>query len=270
MSTPINIIVRVTFMEFQVAELPVPQERPAYLIQVESLRGGALGETASTEEGSGIRFKAIRQEGLRVGAQGGLANRYGTIMEYMAKIESKLNVVFSFNGFIEGGRMLIPSVVQVPDQFVMDESKGSATVIRNAYTVEEEAKIVSVAPTWRDYLWQEYAYPELPHKSLLPRSEAEVEVWEDAVEKGWAAGVNQGGQIFSDRLAQLTMAVEGRHLYKTLQSKKMISPAALSVVNNSVTFNGRTMNVGETIYAIGQQTNYTAAKDWKPVWTKQQ
>ena len=228
----------------------------------------SMKEEMDLEGAKGVRIKAIRQEALRVGAQSGLAHRYSMVMQYLNKNESKLNVTFSFSGFVKNGRLLVPAIVEANNQFVMDGEKGEARVVRNAFTIEEEAKIISVVPTWRDYLWQEYLQPEMPHRTLLPRNEVEATSWKEAVDEGWKAGVNQGDQIFQDRLASLTKAVEGRHLYVTLEAKKMISPAALNVVANRVTFNGRTMNVGEVIYTIGNAASYTSSKDWNPVWTR--
>lgn len=256
-------------MDFPVADVGIPAhlETPAALVELKELRGfDAEGEEAGGS--GGIRFKAIRQEGLRVGAQTGLAHRYGMIMEYMSAVEPKLNVVFSFNGFVKDGRLLMPAVIEVPNRFDRDEQNGEVRVIRNAYTIEEEARIISVVPTWREYLWQEYGYPEKPHASLLPRTDAESKAWQEAITEGWRAGVSQADTIYNDRLAMLTKAVEGRNLYKTLESKKMISPAALQAVSNRVTFNGRTMNVGEIIYTINAPGNYTSSDSWRPVWTR--
>lgn len=260
-------------MDFQVSEVTLPSHlaSPPELVELKQMRGqgGSEGEGGDgfTKEG-GIRFKAMRQEALRVGAQSGLAYRYGMLMQYMEGVEPKLNVIFSFNGFVKDGRLLVPAVVEVPNQFVRDEQSGEVRVIRNAYTIEEEAKIISVAPTWRDYLWQEHAYPEKPHESLLPKTDSESKVWQASVTEGWKAGVAQADEVFEDRLAALAKAVEGRNLYKTLEAKKMVSPAALKVVSNKVTFNGRTMNVGEIIYSVSDKANYTAAQDWSPVWSR--
>jgi len=256
-------------MDFAVAEVSIPSGMASapVLTELKSLRG-TKEESAKEKEEGGLRYKAIRQEGLRVGAQSGLAYRYGLIMQYLHKVEPKLNVTYSFNGFIKDGRLLVPAVVEVRNKFQLDPEKGEARVVRNAVTVEEEARIVSVVPTWRDYLWQEYSMPEMPHPSLLPRTDAESLAWSQAVDQGWKAGVSQADEIYSDRLAQLTKAVEGRHTYITLENKKMFSPASLRVVANKVTFNGRTMNVGETIYTVGNEAGYTPAKDWAPVWTR--
>lgn len=255
-------------MDFAVAQIELADhlKAPPVLLEIRQMHGQDADSTK--EEGNGIRYRALREEALRVGAQTGLAYRYGMIMSYLATVEPKLNVTFSFSGFVKQGRLLVPAVVETPNQFKMDQHSGQATVIRQAVTVEEEARIVSVVPTWRDYLWQDYSYPERPHPALLPRTNAEQKAWEDAINDGWKAGVSQADEIYDDRLAALTRAVEGRHNYITMEQKRMFDPAALRVVSNKVTFNGRTMNVGETIYTIQKPAAYTSATDWRPVWTR--
>ena len=254
-------------MDFPVADITLPAhlEPPAHLEHMVAMRGS--GEEAIDLE-AGIRLRAIRQEGLRVGAQTGLAQRYEMIVSFLKTIEPKLNVTYNFNGFLKDGRLLVPSLVKVENSFTIDNAAGTATETRVSYTVEEEASIVSTAPTWRDYLWREYAYPEPPHKSLLPRSDDEAEAWKRALREGWRSGVHQADESFQDNMARLTLAVEGRHLYTTLESQRVISPAALQINSSRVTFNGRTMNVGETLYSVGQPVEYRGSQEWKPIWTR--
>lgn len=256
-------------MDFSVADVTLPdslKSSPA-LTELKDMRGNE-GEVIEGEGAGGLRYKAIRQEALRLGAQTGLAYRYTMIMEYMQKKEPQLNVAFNFSGFVKDGRLLIPAIQETKNNFAMDYEKGEAVITRLKYTVDEEARIVSVVPTWRDYLWQQYAYPEKPHPSLRPRTKEEVLAWKESLDAGWLAGVSQADSIYDDRIASLTKAVEGRHLYTLLESKKAFTPAALKVVENKITFNGRTMNVGEVIYSIEAPANYTQASEWKPVWTR--
>lgn len=254
-------------MDIPVADITLPAhlEPPAQLERMVALRGS--GEDTVDLEG-GIRLRAIRQEGLRVGAQTGLAQRYEMIVSFLETIEPKLNVTYNFNSFLKDGRLLIPALARVENSFSIDQQSGAATETRVTYTVVEEASIVSAAPTWRDYLWREYAYPEPPHKSLLPRTNDESDVWKKALREGWRAGVMQADESFQDNMARLTQAVEGRHLYSTLEAQRVISPAALRIDSTRVTFNGRTMNVGETLYSVGQPVEFRGSQEWKPIWTR--
>lgn len=254
-------------MDFAVAEIDVQGqlESPAALVELQSLRGVEKGVDVKTESG-GLRFRSMRQEGLRLGAQAGLASRYSMVMEYLDKNESKANVIFSFSGFVNDGNLLVPAIHQARNQFKLDGAE--ARIVSNSYTIAEEAKIISSVPTWRDWLVQEYETPEKPHYSLLPRTPSEVQVWEQAVQDGWRAGVVQANDIYSDRLNDLTRAVEGRYLYRVLEEKKMIKPSLLKVERNKVTYNGRTMNIGEVIYSVESDANYTSGDTWRPVWTR--
>lgn len=255
-------------MDFAVAEIDASGQlaAPEALVELQSLRGSDKGVDVKTKDGGGLRFRSMRQEGLRLGAQAGLAERYSMIMEYLGKNESKANVIFSFAGFVNDGNLLVPAVHQAQNQFKMDGEE--ARVVSNAYTIAEEARIVSSVPTWRDWLAQEYEMPEQPHYSLLPRTPGEIKVWEQSVTDGWRAGVVQANDIYSDRLNDLTRAVEGRYLYRVLEEKKMIEPSLLRVERNKVTYNGRTMNIGEVIYSVQSKANYTSGDNWKPIWSR--
>lgn len=254
-------------MDFPQIDVPLPQSMVMSedLAEMEGLRGS---KSDPSDVSQGIRIRAIRQEALRLGAQTGLSKRYNTIMEYMGSVEPKLNVVFSFSGFVREGRLLVPSIIEVDNRMSFEPETGKATEVQKAYTVDEEARVVTSIPTWRDYLFQVYSLPQPPHESLLPRNEEESAAWKAALRDGWTAGVYQADMVYQDRMNDLTKAVAGRHLYRTLEDKEMISPAALQVVANKVTFNGRTMNVGEIIYSVGNHANYLQADSWKPVWTR--
>lgn len=256
-------------MDFAVAEIDASGqlESPAALVEIQGLRG--LKEKAvdvKTKDGGGLRFRSMRQEALRLGAQTGLAERYSMIMEYLGKNETRANVIFSFASFVNGGNLLVPAVHQAQNQFRLEGD--SAVVVSNSYTIAEEARIISSAPTWRDWLYQEYAKPEKPHHSLLPKTPNEIKVWEEATRQGYRAGVMQADDIYSDRLHELTRSVEGRYLYRLLEDKKMIQPSSLRVERNNITYNGRTMDIGEVIYSVESKANYISGDNWKPVWTR--
>lgn len=254
-------------MDFPVADVVLPEhlEAPAALMEIVNMRGKAEGED---DVGGGIRIRAIRQEALRLGAQTGLAERYSMIMEFMDKTEHRLNVTFNFSGFVRDGRLLVPAIAETTSRLTANHDDGSLTHVSKTYTIEEEARLVTSIPTWRDYLFQVYQYPEKPHHSLLPRNKKEEEVWKSAVIEGWGAGVNQADMIYQDRMNRLTKAVEGRHLYRTLEAKNVISPAALQIQENKITFNGRSMNIGEVIYNVSNPSEFKASEGWEPVWTK--
>ena len=253
-------------IDFPVAEMPSTQvEVPAEIRKIGELRGRDVKEL-NADEASQLRTDAISQEGLRVGAQSGLAYRYGMLMDYLDAVERKMNVTYNMASFVRDGHLLIPAVIEVRNQY--SKEGDEVRVVKAGVTVQEEAQVISSVPTWRDYLYQRYEKPDLPHETLYPKNEAEVSAWKKALLNGWNAGVYQANANYSDRLNQLVRAVEGRYQYITLENRNMFTPADLKVVNSQVTFRGRTMNVGEQIIGIGQLGNFTEVKTWAPVWTR--
>lgn len=253
-------------VDFPIAEMPSAQIQPsAELRSIGELMGREPKEL-SVEEGGKLRTEALRQEGLRVGAQSGLAYRYGEIMDYLDAVEPKMNVAFNLAQFVRDGHLLIPAITEVRDQLT---TEGDAVhKVKAGYTVQEEARVVTTVPTWRDYVYQRFDKPDLPHEALYPRDSYESSEWKKSLLEGWNAGVYQANEMFHDRINELAKAVEGRHQYLTLESRGMFSPADLKVVSSKITFQGRTMNVGEQIIGIGQRGNFTQSQTWAPIWTR--
>lgn len=218
-------------------------------------------------DNSGMRVSSVRQEGLRIGAQTGLSKRYTAIVKYLEANENRLNVLYNFAPFVDG-KLLLPAVAKMQDTFALDESTGEATTIRNSYTISEEARIIANVPTWRDYLVQDFGMPEDPHYSILPSNDIEAAAWEEALDEGWLAGITMADEIFSDHVAQLTKTLEERYRYQLLLNQGVVSAPVLGVDRRSISYNGRTLNVGETIYSVEQPVNYTATPNWRPVWTR--
>lgn len=253
-------------IDFPIAEMPASQiEMSTELRQISELKGRDQKEL-NADEVNQLRTDAISQEGLRVGAQAGLAYRYGMLMDYLEAVERKMNVTYNMSQFVRDGHLLIPSVIEVQNQY--SKEGDEVRVVKAGVTIQEEAQVISTVPTWRDYLYQRYEKPDLPHETLYPKTDVEAAAWKKALLTGWNAGVYQANANYSDRLSQLVRAVEGRYQYITLENRNMFTPADLKVVNSQVTFRGRTMNVGEQIIGIGQLGNFTEVKTWEPVWTR--
>lgn len=225
-------------------------------------------ETEEAKRGkvAGLRITSVRQEALRQGTLAGLNWRYGQINEHLESNSGMWDRVFSFTPFLEQERILVPAVNRDRGVQEFDDGGQSYREAISSVTIAEEARIVSVAPTYRDFLYKDYAKPAPPHPVLLPQNAKEREVWRQGVETGWQLGVEQADTIFNDSVYQLQHAIEGRINYRSLVAMGYISPAALDVTEMGVTYNGRTMNVGESLYQITTEARYRPVTEWKAVW----
>lgn len=211
-----------------------------------------------------LHMDTLRRTALQYGTQMGLYWRTEKINEdILKKYEGGLDTV-SFRPFIEHGRVLAPSIIQSKAVEAYDDNV--LTTVNVSFTIDEEAQIVSVVPTFRDYLVNTYPAPEPVHEALMPTSALEERVWNENVNRGFDLGIQQANDIFLDSLQEFEMDVQGRITYLKMRALDMISPSSLEVTHNGVTFNGRTMNVGEVIYTLTDPAMYTRMQDWRTAW----
>ena len=242
-----------------------PLVPPDTMISIQNMTADSL-VSAREEEVNTLRYRALREEALKQGAQHALAERYKLINESLnSTYAAQLDRTYSFAPFIVEN-VLIPGVVQAENRFI--KNGGTAiTTIQASYTIDEPAKFVSVYPTWRNYLLHEYLPPRPPRQAMLPKDETERVIWKDAVEEGWSLGLRQAEDIFSDGLAELEKAMVTRQNYRNLEVLGMIEPFKINATENGVTFNGKTMNAGETLLEISMPTRFKGVDSWSPVFS---
>lgn len=214
-----------------------------------------------------LRENTIESTAVGFAAQAGLKWRYENINKIIkSKYEGRLDEV-NFRPFVTDKNILTPSILITKDE---ENFESPQKLIKSNinFVVADEARIVSVPPTYRDYLIRNFTEPKKIHPALKPRDEMEMEAWKKGILKGWMIGVKQANDIFADGLLRLERDIQGRVNYRKMVSLKMISPAALKVTKRGVTFNDRTMNVGETVYEITNVANFTNLEDWRSAWLK--
>jgi defect-in-organelle-trafficking protein DotC len=210
-----------------------------------------------------LRTDTLRKTALQYGTQMGLHWRTEKLNQILKKHEGGLDSV-SFTSFLENGHVLVPSIIKSTAN--ESYSGNTLTKVFASYTVDEEAKIVSAAPTYRDYLIHDYKKPRPVHAALKPRTNDESISWLAASKEGFELGVKQANEIYYDALQEMEMDISGRIMYLSMKALDMIKPAAIKLSENGVTFNGRTMNVGETVLEVTDPVIYTRMERWRSAW----
>ena len=225
---------------------------------------GAYGE--AYRRGESLKLKELRSDTIYRSArayatQAGLYWRYSKINNLIStKYEPVLDQI-SFRPFIEQGVILIPSILESREERSL--SNGVLTEVRASYYVDEEAEIVSEAPTFRDYLYREFAKPKELHAALQPKNDKEKEAWDKGSKEGWQLGIDQADEIFLDGFYEFEKDITGRITFLKMKALNMIGDAELRVNLNGITFNGRAMNVGEVLYTIDSPAQYLEMQGWR-------
>lgn len=216
-----------------------------------------------------IREDAIREAALSYGARGGLAARTYEIRKDLEKTSSYLDKVFDFSLLLipaPSGLLIEPPIITEDDNALIIGAGGQeAAVADRIYNINVNAKIVSAARLWRNYLERDWGEVAPPPDILLPENQAERDAWVKYVREGWDKGYEQANEIFQDDLHQLTADYQGMIRYRMLLAQGMVTPPYALQVDRGVTGGGNQMRVGDRAVQITGRPEFTPGADqWQP------
>ncbi len=198
---------------------------------------------------TGIRYQSLHDAALSLGARAGLAWRSEQINNIITKHTKDLDNIYNFNAMLLDHNVLPPVLIE--GRQTLDQSSDDIIRVSDrSYTIQSQARFVTMAPTWRDYLRMHYKAPEMPDASLLPRNETERTVWDKYVDEGWQAGITQADIIYAENLGRLKRDYEGMIRYRTLLAQNMVSPPFVAQVNLGITSGDSQMAVNDRILRI--------------------
>lgn len=236
------------------------------LSDIENLSSTSYGE--SEKSIGSIREEGLKETALTLGAQSGLAYRSKQINQSLEKKSGYLNNVFNFSPLMLEHSVLPPVLVQGNNTLSIS-GPDSLRISDKTYRIAKQAEFVTAPPTWRTYVWMKFKMPELPNKTLLPRSPQEEKVWKKYVAIGWKNGQEQAERIFKVNLALLQRDYQGMLLYRDLLAKHMISEPFVAKTDLGVTGDGNSININDQVLRITATPQLqTNSKEWQPVLVK--
>lgn len=208
-------------------------------------------DPAASEEDV-LRLPALQRAAEKYGMQGGLVWAANEINKDLEANADKLSRTYAFNLFtIEGpggSKIMPPVIAQASDDFESFEQGKAIRVADTVFEIIEQAKFAPVAPLWHSYLMRNFTAPMEP--MILPKNNAERNVWRHFVAKGWEAGVAQAHEIFQADLRRLERDFTGMVLYRQLLAKGMISSPSVSEGHLGVTGNNNNMRINDRALRI--------------------
>ncbi len=216
-----------------------------------------------------IRKEALKEAALSYGARGGLAARTYEIRRELDTRASYMDKVFDFRQLLiaaPSGLMIEPPVISESLNALIIEGDGqTAAVSDSIYNINANAKIVSAARNWRQYLERDWGSVDDPPEILRPKDKIEREYWRELVEQGWREGYSQADEIFEQDLNMMVADYNGMIRYRQLLTQGMVSPPFALQVDRGVTGGGNLMRVGDRAVKItGQPQLITGHEQWLP------
>lgn len=221
---------------------------------------------ARTEAGvTPIRAQLLRETAVGLGARAALNNRFTEIRVMLDQQSKRLDAVFNFNGLMLPDNVLPPVLSQANDVY-LDEGKDVVRTVDSAYKIERPPRFVSAVPTWRDYLVRLFPAATSPHSSLLPKNDAERQLWKGWAQEGWEKGIQQAENIFWSDLARLQHDIRGMIMYRELFAKRMVSKPFVAKSSQGVTGDDTRLNVNERTLRITASPKFDLDdKKWRPI-----
>lgn len=245
----------------ETAVAPVSQSEMTELKPVyRSDRARAQGAAAAARE------SIVREAGLAAGAQGGYAERAREISSVLDRRGAELDRIFAFTGLTyEGGRLLAP-VVEFVEEVQAVEADGSALrETARVLRVTQPARLVTVPPTWRDWLFMETPEVERPDDAVLPITGDEREIWSSAVAAGWDMGRLQADRVYETRLEILTTTYEGMLRYRDLAAQGVVAPAEVGRSDLGIVREDAELRIGDNLYTLKSVARFQEPKEWRAV-----
>ncbi len=214
-----------------------------------------------------IRLDAMREAALSYGARGGLAWRTYEIRNELATRATYMDKVFDFRQLLipaPSGFLIEPPIVSESiNALLIDNGGREAAVADRVYNISRNAKIVSSARDWRNYLERDWGDVLPPPDVLRPGTDEERLRWIEWVNEGWESGIAQANDIFEQDLNQLVAHYQGMVRYRMLLAQGMVSPPYALQIDRGITGGGTRMRVGDRAVEI---TGMPELVPWTETW----
>ncbi len=211
-----------------------------------------------------LRETLVRDAALSMGTQGGYAERAAEIKMILVRQGPQLDRVFNFAPLTHGG-VIAPVVELVEDVLAVEGDGHAMRETARVLRVIESAHLVTVPPTWRDWLSIDPVAPKTPDAVAFPKSARERAIWKSAITESWTVGRRHADAVYQTQLAELTRAYQGMLRYHELLEQHIISPAEVDRSDLGIVREDAELRIGDVIYTVRSPAKFNEASHWEPV-----
>ncbi len=212
-----------------------------------------------------LREAAQKKAALSWGAQTGYAKKTELRNRWLIAHAQDLDRIFTFRPFLaENEHVLLPSVDSGRRAFKLETATTSAGTLVS-YRIREPARLVSIPPTFRDYLVLSPGVPKKVDALLLPRNAKEKKRWKEWTDRGWKAGEKLSERAFRIGTRRLVRAIEGRIRFYELSLAGQIDRPDWASSPATALRTGEVLEIGDTVLRITRPARFTEPSKWKPL-----
>ena len=226
--------------------------------------GGTQESKSSVKQ---LRPETLKEVADLIGFQTAMSWQYGNLLEETEKFASSLDQTFNFAPLVImfDDSLVLPPILTKANSSIRLEDYNMASSSTKTFELLQDARFISVVPSWRIYLMADnFPNPEQPHPALLPRTEAERDVWREGVLNGWNRGIVESNYLYSDNVARLTRDYKGVLLFHMLAAEKILTEPNLAKANFGVHVSNNKMFIDQKVFRITKPSEFNKdSKKWK-------
>lgn len=239
--------------------LPPPQQATPTLRQAENPK-----KPSTKARDRALRQAAQKKAALAFGAQSGFESRTKKRNAWLRRHEDVLDRIFMFGPFVYGDHILIPVLASGRRDFRLDRAeKASSSIV--SYRIESPARIVSIPPTYREFLMISPGTPKRVNPILLPKNAREKTLWKKWTDAGWKAGEDLSDRAFVLGVRRLVLEIEGRIRFMELALAGQIEYPTWARTAAGILRTGDALEIGDSVLRITRPAAFTGADKWRPL-----
>jgi defect-in-organelle-trafficking protein DotC len=211
-----------------------------------------------------LRHAAQKKAALAWGAQSGFSARTKKRNDWLLAHEEILDRVFTFGPFVYGDHILLPAIAAGRRDFRLERlEKASSSIV--SYRIESRARIVSIRPTFREFLMIAPGTPKRVNPILLPKNSREKKLWKKWTDDGWTAGETLSDRAFVLGVRRLVREIEGRIRFMELALAGQVEYPTYARTAAGILRTGDSLEIGDSVLRITRPASFTGSDRWRPL-----
>lgn len=218
-----------------------------------------------SDQGLSVRRSALIDSAFSISVQAGMAYQLRRINIIIDRNSRRLDTIYDFSPLMIESRVIPPVIIEAHSIY-SQEDNFTIRLSDRFYHIDQQARFSSRPPNWRDYL--SFEVPKVDRSSLLnrvlPRDEAERQLWKTIATDGWNQGIQQANYIFIAGLDRLNRDFTGMLRFKILELEGKVSMPVISSASLPISNTGDTLVLDETLLRISRLPTFNSdINRWK-------
>lgn len=219
-----------------------------------------------TSDVSDNRRQMLTEGGRTTGFRGGKAQRAWELRRDLEARARQLDITYDFRPLISARGWLPPVITEAVD--VAHVTSDQIRTASHVYEIIQPERFVSNPPTWRSWLMAglSTAPPDEPAGGLIPENGVQRDIWQAAVNEGWAEGRQSADETLEANVNRLTRDYNGMLQYVLLRRQNLITAPVVTERQQTVTGDSNKLTTGDRERRLESRAGFVTDKaKWKPI-----